>query len=305
MDDLRVAYCVGATKAGTSWLHRYLSDHPDCHLRSVKELHYFDTLEAGRTAREAERHAIRWEMLERELSQASRPQRRATLERHIADARELSALFAQAGQGGAGDGRYLDYLARGRGDRGLLADITPAYALLPEARLRQMAALAPQTRFVYLLRDPVARLWSHVRMMAARRAAAPSEVPQRARNILARVLRGGEEQIEIRSQYGAALRRLTAALEPDRLLCVFYEDMFGGDALSRICGFLGIRARPADFSRRIHEGPTLDPGAEALAQMRAHLADQYDAVAAHMGRLPQAWLANIHPPAGRSNAMKV
>ena len=37
-----VLICVGATKAGTSWLYDHLRVHPDCHLRSIKELHYFD-----------------------------------------------------------------------------------------------------------------------------------------------------------------------------------------------------------------------------------------------------------------------
>ena len=40
--DPTILFCVGATKAGTSWLYTYLLDHPECHVRSVKELHYFD-----------------------------------------------------------------------------------------------------------------------------------------------------------------------------------------------------------------------------------------------------------------------
>lgn len=305
MKPARVAYCVGATKAGTSWLHRYLSDHPECHLRAVKEVHYFDTLEAGQAAREAERHALRREVMGHELAAARRPGRRATLERQMADAAELSALFAAAARGEETHEAYLAYLQRDRGTRRLVADITPAYALLPQARIRQMGEIAPGARFVYLLRDPVARLWSHIRMMAARRAADPSEVPERSRNILRRVLSGKEQQIEIRSQYDAALGRLRGAVAPERLLCLFYEDMFGGDGVERICDFLGISRQPADVSTRIHAGPSVEPTPDMIEKMRAWLAPQYDAVAADMGALPPAWLANIIPPDGRSNAMKV
>ena len=39
-------YCVGATKAGTSWLYRALHDHPGCAVRAVKEMHYWDTFDA-------------------------------------------------------------------------------------------------------------------------------------------------------------------------------------------------------------------------------------------------------------------
>src|SRR2546429_859610 len=36
--------CVGAQKAGTSWLYRQLVEHPDFWMPPVKELHYFDEL---------------------------------------------------------------------------------------------------------------------------------------------------------------------------------------------------------------------------------------------------------------------
>src|SRR5438132_13721254 len=36
--------CVGAQKAGTSWLYRQLERHPDFWMPPVKELHYFDEL---------------------------------------------------------------------------------------------------------------------------------------------------------------------------------------------------------------------------------------------------------------------
>ena len=33
---------IGAQRAGTTWLHRVLSEHPALWLTPVKELHYFD-----------------------------------------------------------------------------------------------------------------------------------------------------------------------------------------------------------------------------------------------------------------------
>jgi hypothetical protein len=36
--------CVGAQKAGTSWLYHQLTLHPDFWMPPIKELHYFDTL---------------------------------------------------------------------------------------------------------------------------------------------------------------------------------------------------------------------------------------------------------------------
>ena len=51
-----VLLCIGAAKAGTDWLHRQLSMHPECHLRSIKELHYFDALDGDHVQRELDKH---------------------------------------------------------------------------------------------------------------------------------------------------------------------------------------------------------------------------------------------------------
>ena len=40
---------IGAQRAGTTWLHRVLRQHPSLWLPPVKELHYFDRLETKRT----------------------------------------------------------------------------------------------------------------------------------------------------------------------------------------------------------------------------------------------------------------
>jgi hypothetical protein len=40
---------IGAQRAGTTWLHRVLSQHPRLWLPPVKELHYFDKLDTKRT----------------------------------------------------------------------------------------------------------------------------------------------------------------------------------------------------------------------------------------------------------------
>jgi hypothetical protein len=36
--------CIGAHKAGTTWLYQQLDSHPDFWMPPVKELHYFDQL---------------------------------------------------------------------------------------------------------------------------------------------------------------------------------------------------------------------------------------------------------------------
>lgn len=275
--------CVGATKAGTSWLNEYLAAHPDCHLRTVKELHYFDAYDFDRQAPQIEQLETQAEMFERRLARAE-PERRTLLAAKARDRRELAALIAREED----DLAYIDYLSSGRWTRPLVADMTPAYSLLSVERLRRMAALLPDVRFLYILRDPVARLWSHVRMMARRRGAAEAG---RAAKILHNTIRGAETEIIKRSDYRGALERLWAAVDPARLMVMFYEDMMTLPGMRRICAFLGIAPVEPDLATRVHEGPVLRLEADQADRARAWLAPQYEFVAERLGPVPEAWQA--------------
>ena len=69
-----VFVCVGAAKAGTSWLHRQLTAHPECHFRAIKELHYFNAVDAGQMGRELAKHRdLQAAMLKRFAKAGRRP----------------------------------------------------------------------------------------------------------------------------------------------------------------------------------------------------------------------------------------
>lgn len=281
MGDAVLMFGMGATKAGTSWLYRYLAGHPDCHLRSVKELHYFDTVDHGDRAGRAAGMRARRDQL------AAKPGANADRARRIADLDALSDVIE-----GGDDADYLAYLDAGREDQRLVGDVTPAYGLLGEGRLAHMAGMAGQVRFVYLMRDPVARLWSHVRMIARRRNGADTQIAGQAGTILGRVLAGAEGHIAERGDYRGALARIDRALAPKQVFVAFYEELFSGAMIDKLCAFLGIGSHPADFARTAHAGVPVEMTPAQRADAAAWLAPQYEFVAARMGRLPQAWEAN-------------
>ncbi|MBN2905581.1 MAG: sulfotransferase [Rhodobacteraceae bacterium] len=286
MTQATLLFGVGATKAGTSWLHAYLAGHAQCHLRTIKELHFFDTLEEGRL--EQARAALDTTRARTAMRPASPdPARVASRARGLADMDDWSHVLA------CGDeAAYLDYLDQGRGEARLIADITPAYSTLPVGRFERMAAMASDVRFVYLMRDPVERLWSHVRMIARRRAASGAPVGVRAGRLLARALRGREPQITQRGDYRTVLERLWAAVDPSRLFLAFYEELFSQEAIARLCRFLGIAPMAADLSARVHAGVPVRMSAEQRRAAARFLAPQYDFVAERLGRVPPAWAAH-------------
>lgn len=278
--------CAGATKAGTSWLHGHLAGHPECSLRSIKELHFFDTVEHNGFERQ-----IRLKRAELAALVARGPGKAPRVHaRRCRDLRDwLELLERRRGDVAA----YLAYLADGRGARRLLADITPAYGLLPAETLRRVAGMAADVRFVYLLREPVSRLWSHVRMLARRKAKRPEAFAETAHVLMERALNGDEKDAVIRGDYAGALARLDAAVAPQRLLVLFMEELLSPTGIERLSGFLGIAPREADFGRRAHEGVALPLDEGQRARAVALLRPQYDAVAHRFGALPESWRRSL------------
>lgn len=284
-----VMFCVGATKAGTTWLYEHLHAHPDCHFRTIKELHYFDTVETGRFKLRLAQHEAEAARVKARLD-AAQPEQRRRLTRRLADLRDWITVLARRGENLAA---YRDYLMAGRGEARVVGDVTPSYATLGEDRLRAMARVSPEGRFVYLLRDPVARLWSHVRMLARREVADETAYPQAAVARMDGVLGGGDAGVLGRGDYISALKRLDAAVDPSRLMVLFFEDLMTLPGLSRLCDFLGIRVQPAPFEKRVHEGIPLELPAPLADRARALLRPQYDYAASRFGLLPEAWRRNM------------
>jgi hypothetical protein len=275
---------VGAAKAGTSWLYSQLALHPECHFRAIKELHYFDAIDDGKLARELEKHQGHQERILNTVaaggSVPSDDQARRLTDR---------AAWMDVLERGEDTDAYLAYLRHDAGAARVIGDITPAYALLSETRYRAMASLTPDVRFLMLLRDPVDRLWSHVRMIAARRDDSGKATPERCDRILRRTIRGKEEQISKRSNYAATLERLASAVPGGKLLIEVFEEMISGEGLARICAHLGI-APIAPGLAPVHAGQSVAMTHDQRRAAAHWLAPQYEASAKALGRMPQAWM---------------
>lgn len=287
---------VGATKAGTSWLWRYLADHPNCHFRAIKELHYFDTVALNRFDGALRRARADLVGQTRQVVGEAASANPAQARRRVQKLRDIQEWIAVLERRAPDLAAYRSYLTNDRGNRRVVGDVTPAYALLSVDRLRAMAALAGDVRFVYVMRDPVARLWSHVRMLA-RRLAPGGEYAEAALALIRRISAGdmsGEAGgVVARGDYAGALARLDAAVDPARLLVMFQEDLITLPGVARLCGFLGIGTEAARIDNLVHAGVPLPlPAAEHRAA-RAFLRPQYDHVANRLGGLPPAWHENL------------
>jgi hypothetical protein len=278
-----VLFGLGVTKAGTSWLFRYLSGHPDGRLRRVKECHFFNTLEGVAPGHHAEALVRRAAELRARLAGALAPGPRARLAAELEDVETFLPVLR-----GADPAAHLAWLVGGAQAGQVVADITPAYGRLPAARLEQMAALSPAARFVYLMREPVARLWSHARMIARRRLAQGGAPEALARAAMEQALDGRAAHIRDAGDHAVHLPRIEGAIPAARLLVGFFEDLFRPGLPERICAFLGIRPHPAPVGARIHEGLAIPLPEDLARRATVALRPQYDFVAAR-GPVPDAW----------------
>jgi hypothetical protein len=186
--------CVGAQKAGTSWLYRQLEPHPDFWMPPVKELHYLDNL--NRTRRQFpprsndERDACFLESI-KDLSMRS----------HI-DLDSYGRLFCHKGPL-------------------LSGDISPAYSTLTDEVIERVVERFPNLKVVFLARDPVERAWSQlsmgVRLGMIKKfdATDPDEV---IRNLLI-------PGVLVRSHPSKVVRRWKHYISPENFRVYFFDDL--------------------------------------------------------------------------------
>ena len=279
-------FCVGATKAGTSWLHDHLARHDQCHFRTIKELHYFGLSDHAQFGT-----ALRLGRLEIARLTALLPtagDKTDLLDRKLADLRDWQKVLRVRMPDLS---TYRTFLTGGMGEALVVGDVTPAYALLPIEPLRSMLDVGQDVRVVYLLRDPLARLWSHVRMLV--KHAAPAKFAAEATALLNRVIAGQNTKetngIVARGDYASILPKLGQVFDQKHLLIMFYEDLISLAGVKKLSEFLGIVPGKADLNRRVHKGLPLELPAASRNNALVFLQPQYDYILQHLGTCPKAW----------------
>ena len=187
--------------------------------------------------------------------------------------------------------RYLRRLMRGHRGEPVVGEATPDYAALGEGAFRRMAALHPDTRFVFVMRDPVERLWSSVRHRYRTHIREDHALGDRIRADFARALDPARGAFRM-GDYARTIGALEAAVGPARVHCMFYETMRSEEEISRLGAFLGVGEIPFEPERRVNAGTRVGVSPDPAALARAR--EIFDPVYAYVGRrfaaaVPDAW----------------
>lgn len=150
--------CIGTQKAGTSWLFEQVIQHPNLWMPPIKELHYFDHLFC-----EDNRKWTRWH-----IEQSAKRLIRNHLAQSKIDFGYINYISSLA-SGVMFDERWYSKafdrpLAKGR----LLGDFTPEYCTIGIAGIKYMHQLLQSPKLIWLVRNPVDRFLSQLRMNLSR-----------------------------------------------------------------------------------------------------------------------------------------
>ncbi len=275
----RFFVCLGAQKAGTTWLARVLANHPEIFMTPVKEIHYFDHIQG----------------LSQHLSDNKRrSRRRKYYQRHWTQLHRWGEYRAQREwyrdymKDPIDDDWYRSLFAE-RAGRAFAGEATPEYALIGREGFDHLKRLAPKARLLYIVRNPVERAWSQVLHHCRK-----TGMDARALSFEAFTTVTDAASFKAHGDYAGVLANLERVFDSGQIAVEFYEDIHADRqvALERICRFIGVKdalAPPGDLKRRYNpsQRATMPEG------FRDHLRHQLSATSRSMekrlGRLPQNW----------------
>lgn len=286
MGEARFLFGLGAQKAGTTWLYDYFRTHPEVHVPVVKEMHYFNVLYDPRQVGflEERRQVVAVAGRQRWTNGDEAAQMQPGDPGDIEVMRALVDIHEAAG----GDhGAYRQFVLEGAEGSAWVADITPDYSLLGPSNLMSMAQDFEGSKFLFIMRDPVDRLWSHINMHLGyvQRRGFQMTVDE----LLLDVVAGKHDHIMDRSNYAGSLFA-QSHLPFSRVKTMFYETLFCDSAMLDLCNFLGVDFRAGDYARQVRRGRGPRMNEEQRAILRWLMAPVYRQVyAVFRNEIPLNW----------------
>ncbi|MGI8839922.1 MAG: sulfotransferase [Caulobacteraceae bacterium] len=270
-DQATLLIGLGAPRTGSKWLSNYFTQHNEILMSPIRILHYFDP---------TDKYNLQFE------SRLEAAEARVAKKKRIGPPSEALELLRERVRMIHDPSGYLDYFRTRWSGQKVFADITPSYYIAGRDAFARMRDAHPQVKFLFVLRNPIDRLWSQMRLAHMND---PSFDP------LARLDRlAATGNTPWPRNYATALTELDTVVPSGDLRVCFFEEMFDMKAIAELCGFLGVTTQAAavDTPMNQSEGATLD--AERRGRLYALVEPVYAFVRDRFaGRLPDSWLADM------------
>ena len=253
---------VGAQKTGSTWLYHYLNSSAVANFGRMKEYHIWDAL-----------HGPFMDRFTVNASAVTLPMKQCS-DFSLMDANAFRYQLQKE------PNRYFDYFAQllEENDCILTGDITPSYSTLPGDafdiiidgfRDREITVKA-----MFIMRDPVERCWSAVRMHKMRgRSRIKGDNVSDEEQLLYYY---STKEALLRTRYDKTVLNLRAAFDEEHLYFGLYETMFNHQELELLCRFCDIPFEEPPIDIRINNSSKNSAlSTEVKRQVAGHYSEVY------------------------------
>lgn len=150
---------VGCQKGGTTWLHSQLMNYENVDMGFCKEYHHFDTLylpSPFSVIKQSRIKALEFQLIKRPEEVPSQ-----NILRHLLFLKDENSYY-----------EYFNNLWSSDDKISIVGDITPSYSALRSEHFsiikEKLEYFGFSVKVIFLMRDPVERIWSSVRMKKKR-----------------------------------------------------------------------------------------------------------------------------------------
>lgn len=290
-ENLRVSFLLGfgAQKSGSTWLFRFLQNHPEAEMGTWKEYGFWDHYFLGATQRQVNYESRLDALVARGTGRHAEVF--SSAERREKDG--LSLALELMGN----PHRYLAHfaeLARSTPKVRLVGDITPSYCRLGPEHLREVRNLLEGAGFVpkpvFILRDPVSRVLAafHMRLRSQGRRASDLSNEHLQTEILSIA---ASPETRVRTDYRHTVNSLEEAFGVDNVFFGFYESLFSVHEIARLLEFLKLSWLTPPLQIRVNSSRS---STRATGDIKRHIRELYSDVYDYCEhRFPDAELSEI------------
>jgi hypothetical protein len=235
--------CIGAPRAGTSWLYKNLNSHPDIWLPYIKELHYFDREQ---------------KYISPNFLSPSDPLKRILKFSYFKNVfhkliigiknkdTTLIRWYLKFYFGYYNDKWYKSLFKEGN-DK-IKGELTPSYSILEENDVKKVSELIPNIKIIYILRNPIYRTWSGIRRKNENLS---FDDFKKMVN-----LKGFEDRINYLNNIDLWKKYFPS----DNILVLFYDELYENpyNFISKIYNFLQVQNLPIITTSKVFSAPEKD-----------------------------------------------
>jgi hypothetical protein len=261
--------CIGAQKAATSWLWIMLRQHPQIWMPPIKEIHFFDHLHIPEFRTWTHYHikkgvsdALKWHVQNEEINLG--------YFKYLVDVALVSPFT---------EDWYRFCFDRPPACGKVTGDITPEYCTLPQEGVQHVKnLLGENVKLIYLIRDPVERALSQLKMNLTR-----LDLQNEDENFW--LAEAKKPVIFQRGDYKTYIPRWEAAFPRANILYLPYQKVGEdpADLLSSIEDHIGVNhySDYSNITKRIHKTKETQVPKNVIAYLHEALAPQVSFLQGH------------------------